>query len=219
MQVSFTIPYTSSAIRATIVALNQMDDDLNSTGSLLSVPEQAPVRLAKDSHVDDASVMTPPPPPSVEAQQYRDEDDSGEQSAPEGAVDSAGTPWDERIHSSSKTFLKSDGTWKLKKGVDKTLVAQVMAELMGNEQPVTSPMQNSASTPLPPVEVITEPETVTPPPPASGDAFRQLIADIAKAGIAPTDVQATCMDVNGCTLPQCKGDDTKLSMLRMSLGL
>lgn len=218
MQVSFTIPYTSSAIRATIVALNQMDNDLNSTGSLLA--ETPSIHVGTCEGGFNSQPATPayrevpnsptPPPPSV------DEDDLA---APEGAVDSAGTPWDERIHSSSKTFLKSDGTWKLKKGVDKSLVAQVMAELVGNEQPVTSPMQNSANTPPPPVEVITEPETVTPPPPVSGDAFRQLIADIAKAGIAPTDVQATCMDVNGCTLPQCKGDDTKLSMLRMSLGL
>jgi len=42
-------------------------------------------------------------------------------------LDSAGFPWDKRIHSMGKT-RKNDDTWKLKKGVDKTLVEQVRYE-------------------------------------------------------------------------------------------
>lgn len=44
-----------------------------------------------------------------------------------GQVDSAGFPWDERIHSGSKS-KKADGTWTYKKGAS-SLVAAVEAEL------------------------------------------------------------------------------------------
>lgn len=43
-------------------------------------------------------------------------------------VDRSGLPWDERIHQKGKS-QKRDGTWKLKKGVDPTLAAQVVQEL------------------------------------------------------------------------------------------
>lgn len=43
-------------------------------------------------------------------------------------LDAAGLPWDDRIHSSSKEKLVKDSTWKLKRGVDKTVVAQVEAQ-------------------------------------------------------------------------------------------
>jgi len=44
-------------------------------------------------------------------------------------VDGEGLPWDQRIHVSTKTFRQSDNTWKLRKGVDATLVEAVKAEL------------------------------------------------------------------------------------------
>jgi hypothetical protein len=43
-------------------------------------------------------------------------------------LDSAGLPWDKRIHSSGRTKLQ-DGTWRKLKGLDDTLVATVEAEL------------------------------------------------------------------------------------------
>ena len=46
---------------------------------------------------------------------------------PAAELDSAGYPWDKRIHAGTKT-KKNDGTWKLRKGVDKELVTQVQAE-------------------------------------------------------------------------------------------
>lgn len=42
-------------------------------------------------------------------------------------LDSQGFPWDERIHARTKTKI-TDGTWKLKRGVDQALVSQVRAE-------------------------------------------------------------------------------------------
>ncbi len=43
-------------------------------------------------------------------------------------VDSAGMPWDERIHAKSKT-KKADGTWKAGRSLDPEMVKQVEAEL------------------------------------------------------------------------------------------
>lgn len=43
--------------------------------------------------------------------------------------DSAGLPWDERIHSSTKGF-NTDGTWRARRNVDKGTVAKVTAELL-----------------------------------------------------------------------------------------
>ena len=44
-----------------------------------------------------------------------------------GELDSAGLPWDERIHSGSKK-KNADGKWKLRKNVDEALVASVEHE-------------------------------------------------------------------------------------------
>ena len=43
-------------------------------------------------------------------------------------VDSEGVPWDNRIHASTKTRVKS-GAWKLRKGVDDSVINQVKHEL------------------------------------------------------------------------------------------
>ena len=58
--------------------------------------------------------LIPPPPP--------------QQQAPGIEVDKAGLPWDGRIHASSRAVV-ADGTWRQKRGVDPTLLAQVTAEL------------------------------------------------------------------------------------------
>ena len=42
-------------------------------------------------------------------------------------LDKNGVPWDERIHAGTKR-KNADGTWSLKKGVDKELAAQIIAE-------------------------------------------------------------------------------------------
>lgn len=44
-------------------------------------------------------------------------------------VDSAGIPWDERIHSSSKERNKSDDTWRKRRGVSDETFGTVMEEL------------------------------------------------------------------------------------------
>ena len=68
---------------------------------------------------------TPPAPPVPDAPPAPPVPD-----APIGELDSLGMPWDARIHTPVKS-KKVDGVWKLKRGVDKALVALVQAETGG----------------------------------------------------------------------------------------
>ena len=62
-----------------------------------------------------------------------------------GQVDSAGFPWDERIHSGSKS-KKADGTWTYKKGAS-CLVPAVEAELRAKGHGVAAPAAPVVTTP------------------------------------------------------------------------
>lgn len=73
-------------------------------------------------------------------------------------VDSAGVPWDARIHASSKATV-SAGTWRMKRGVDQATVDAVLAELTGQNQAV-SPMP--IPMPVMPVEPMPMPVTDMP---------------------------------------------------------
>lgn len=81
----------------------------------------------------------PTPTPSI--QQPADSTPSIQQpAATGGAIDSAGTPWDERIHASSKQQT-AKGIWKRRRGVDDNTFNAVMAELSGT--PSADPNPNS----------------------------------------------------------------------------
>lgn len=69
--------------------------------------------------------FTPPTPQSAPVTTTEDE----RTPAPEGALDSRGLPWDQRIHSVGRNFNK-DGTWRNRKGVDRNLLNQVEQELI-----------------------------------------------------------------------------------------
>lgn len=76
------------------------------------------------------------------------------------AFDSAGLPWDERIHSSKKT-IKGDGTWIKRKGTPPTTIATVEAELraklpaapLAGPAPIAAPAVPTAPT-VPSVPVV-----------------------------------------------------------------
>ena len=91
-------------------------------------------------------------------------DDSDNAPADPGAplVDSAGVSWDERIHASSKATV-TDGTWRMKRGVDKAVVDAIMPELLG-QQPVaiTPPMPVMPTEPMPMPTVEAQPMPVMP---------------------------------------------------------
>lgn len=109
----------------------------------------------------------------------------------EGELDSAGNTWDERIHASSKQRLVKDGTWKLKRGIDKTYAAQILAS------------QKTAAPPPPPpaIPVVNqsgegEGPIITPPPPSSKPIeFAELMVAISKAGMTSTQINELCKSV------------------------
>ena len=89
-------------------------------------------------------------------------------------LDENGIPWDERIHAGTKR-KNADGTWSLKKGVDKELAAQIIAEYQSAAP--TAPSKPSApaapSAPVPPAppSAPSKPSAPVPPaPPKAEDA-------------------------------------------------
>lgn len=86
----------------------------------------------------------------------------GVASAP-AEYDTAGLPWDSRIHQKAKG-TKKDGTWKLIKGIDDAVVMAVMPELLARKLATTaSPSVAPAAFVPPPPPVI----GAVPPPPAT----------------------------------------------------
>lgn len=137
------------------------------------------------------------------------------------ALDAAGTPWDERIHASTKTTNK-DGTWTRRRNTPDATFDTVMAELKGIvasggfkgpaeanaaeafADPTPSEALAAPDTAGPATEASTAGQTVTtaaspssptppPPPPTSTGAvtFPQLMVKITKAQTAGTIDKAT----------------------------
>lgn len=77
---------------------------------------------------------------SIPASDDDEEDNSAPSNAPTG-LDSAGVPWIEGVHSSSKK-QNADGTWRLMKGVDKDKAAAAIAAAKQSATPVT-PVYNA----------------------------------------------------------------------------
>lgn len=66
-------------------------------------------------------------------------------------LDKNGIPWDERIHAGTKR-KNADGTWSMKKGVDKELAAQIIAEYQSATVTTTVPAAPAKpGVPTPPV--------------------------------------------------------------------
>jgi len=85
-------------------------------------------------------------------------------------LDTEGHPYDVRIHSAGKSKI-ANGTWKLKKGVDKALVEQINAQnktLVGSPLPAALPVSNVVALPtLPAATVAALPELPALPPVAA----------------------------------------------------
>ena len=96
------------------------------------------------------------------------DDDATKQPAVE--LDKNGIPWDERIHAGTKR-KNADGTWSLKKGVDKELAAQIIAEYQ-SAAPTTTTVPAAPAAPAKP--------GVPPAPPAAP----------AKPGVPPAPPKA-----------------------------
>lgn len=137
---------------------------------------------------------------------------------PRSRVDMAGLPWDARIHQKTGN-KKKDGTWKIIKGLDPTIVAAVTAELAaskGASAPVDllagMPAPNTgAAVPVPPLSNVPSPPGVPVPPATSSvpvppvatvgivsppNAFRELVDKLTvatkSAQITPAKVNEIC---------------------------
>lgn len=92
-------------------------------------PISEPVKLEwhPSERIEAAPARTPIPGSGYVGGATAQTANSAPSAEPEFGLDSAGMPWDERIHASSRATV-ADGTWKLKRGVDPELVAQVRGE-------------------------------------------------------------------------------------------
>ena len=85
-------------------------------------------------------------------------------------LDKNGIPWDERIHAGTKR-KNADGTWSLKKGVDKELAAQIIAEYQVAAPTTTTVPAAPAKPGVPPAPPAAPAKPGVPPaPPKAEDA-------------------------------------------------
>lgn len=98
-------------------------------------------------------------------------------------LDSKGLPWDARIHSDTRN-KNADGSWRLRRNVDKDLVASVTAELKGGAAPLA---QSQPAVPPAPVPTVpTAPQTPVPTvPTAPAAAAPSAPVPTAQSTVAP----------------------------------
>lgn len=108
-------------------------------------------------------------------------------------LDKNGIPWDERIHAGTKR-KNADGTWSLKKGVDKELAAQIIAEYKAAPDYAESPdlvSEAPATTTVPAAPAApAKPGVPTPPAPPAAPAKPGVPAAPAKPEEAGPTVKA-----------------------------
>lgn len=190
----------------------------------LETPAPTPAELATGYGMpaDKAAALFPPvPAPSL----VFTKDGASLVEAPEvvddSILDSAGIMWDARIHASTRTKV-ADGTWKMKRGVEPELVAQVMAELKGQTKVEAFAAQVDPSTlgfgavptpPAPPAPATVAAVPVPPVPAVLADtsdwpadllgphrpgfefqAFMNYVMGRVNAGIPTPTLLATCKE-------------------------
>lgn len=116
--------------------------------AIQTLKEEAVEALPSEQMLAAAAAQAVPPPPPA-----NDEPP---------AVDSAGIPWDARIHSESKAII-ADGTWRKRRGVDEVTYGQVYAEL---QERVAAGNRSDDPPPPPPADE----EDAPPPPPAAAES-------------------------------------------------
>lgn len=143
---------------------NTLAELYSSAAAFASSSATASVAVA----VSDTGNITAHVQPSAPAAAPTDADEGGTSNA---EFDSAGIPWDKRIHSETRNTNK-DGTWKRRRNTDDIYYASVMAELAqrtAGVQPTTAPAAPAApASPAPaaPVGIVDQGPVVIPPAPA-----------------------------------------------------
>lgn len=129
-------------------------------------------------HPDDTpdrmnAIDAPPPPASesaiaAEAARVASDVPPPPANAPAGPVDSAGTPWDERIHAASKG-KNADGQYKRRKGVDVPTYDRIATELRAGRVNVPPAPIDNAGTESAAAAATPANDVPPPPPPTSAD--------------------------------------------------
>lgn len=161
--------------------------------------------------------------PSAPAASDTDSDEnesSANTSDVSGVLDSAGQPWDARIHSGGKSLI-ADGTWRIKKGTDPKLVEQVRAEHAGKTAPAipaapsTVPTDPAPTAPTAPQAAPSAPSAdPAPTAPAGGATIQTVFTYISGKGLQPDQIGAALGDILGIRQPsdilKLKDDPTQL---------
>lgn len=153
--------------------------------------------------------------PSAPAASDTDSDEnesSANTSDVSGVLDSAGQPWDARIHSGGKSLI-ADGTWRIKKGTDPKLVEQVRAEHAGKAAasgaapaipaaPSTAPADPAPTAPTAPQAAPSAPPAdPAPTAPAGGATIQTVFTYISGKGLQPDQIGAALGEIMGIRQP------------------
>lgn len=145
-------------------------------------------QVADDQEVARRAAKTPaPPPPSTETPE-------AETATPASVVlDSAGLPWDARIHAGTKTRIARTDRWKPKRSVDTALVAQVEAELKAT---MAAPAPDQAPAPQAQAGAETSGASTNPAAPKVDPKtitnFAEFMSACTYAGVAPDRIVTAC---------------------------
>lgn len=169
IEVTNPAEHQPSELRAVATFLNNLAADREAgriTGAAVEVPAAAsPLASAHRTTIAAPGASSP---------EETEPDANASAACDTSQLDSEGVAWDERIHSETKNQNK-DGTWRLRRGVDKALVDQVIAEQQQDDAPPPPPADEPEAPELQPEA----PEDDTPPPPvAAADDVKP--ADVIK---------------------------------------
>lgn len=201
IEVTNPAEHQPSELRAVAAFLNNLAAD-REAGRIEHVPASRSVgSVSVASHeVTTTAPLVSAHQPSIDApgvsSQTETDDSAGASAACDTSqLDSEGVAWDERIHSETKSQNK-DGTWRLRRGVDKALVDQVIAAQQQQEDdtPPLPPAEEESAPELPPEA----PEDDTPPPVAeAADDVKpaDVIKFISTNKLEATTVNAMCEEL------------------------
>lgn len=217
---SSAVPAPPTVVQTTAVASNVPPPPPPPPTNIVPPPPPVPTNTADDNGDDEgdgpapSNVVqgnfpqagpVPPPPPTSNGTGANTAVPPSPPTTPnavtaEGAVivvsaevDSAGMPYDARIHQKAKGKMKN-GQWKLIKGIDEAIVSAVTKELAvrklganpagslppsGNTVPVPPSPPNTPAPPVPPSNGVGGTVPVPPAPPVgplgNGDAYRNFV--------------------------------------------
>lgn len=158
------------------------------------------------------SIVAPPPPANTAPITTTPGVASSVAPAASVELDRQGLPWDARIHAESRNKI-ADGTWRKKRNLDPTLLAQVEAELrqvMGAAPAAPLVPAVPAPPPTAPIApvVASAPQVTAPPAPAvapaapagevPADARAMFVALVGRASAAIQGQKVTQAEVNQC---------------------